>query len=134
MSVRNLDYLFRPRAIAVIGGSGAEHDAADAVVRNLRNADYAGSILPVSAEAASVGGLPAVDSMSALPIVPDLAVVSTAMRSLPRLVSDLGARGTRGMLFVSQDGQPPMHADGVSAVLAAARPHRRSPRTDRRRG
>ncbi len=46
MTIRNLDYLFKPDIIALIGGGG---DSEAIIARNLMNGGFKGPILPVDA-------------------------------------------------------------------------------------
>jgi acetyltransferase len=60
MSVRNLDKLFEPRSIAVIG-SIARADALGAVVtRNLRRAGFAGEVMLIDPHRSAIDGLPSI--------------------------------------------------------------------------
>ncbi|WP_157648716.1 CoA-binding protein, partial [Thiobacillus denitrificans] len=48
MSVRNLEYLFRPRSVAVIGASDRPQSIGATVMRNLLEGGFAGPIWPVN--------------------------------------------------------------------------------------
>ncbi|RYE72973.1 MAG: hypothetical protein EOP19_29840, partial [Hyphomicrobiales bacterium] len=50
MSVRNLDALFRPRAIALLGASTVERSIGAVLARNLMESGFDGPILPVDPE------------------------------------------------------------------------------------
>ena len=117
MSIRNLDFLFRPRSIAVLGASEREHSIGTAVMRNLLKGGFAGPIYPVHATRAHVAGVHAYRDVGLLPQAPDLGVICTPADTVPGLVDSLGAHGTRAALVLS---------DGVEreALLAAARSRR----------
>ncbi|GGJ39876.1 acetate--CoA ligase family protein [Streptomyces brasiliensis] len=68
--------LTRPRSVAVIGASRDTAKPGGRVLRSLRRHGFPGAIHPVNPAGGEVGGLPAVTSLSALPVVPDLACIA----------------------------------------------------------
>jgi acetyltransferase len=48
MSVRNLEHLFRPQSVAIIGASGRERSVGAIVLRNLIKGGFTGPIFPVN--------------------------------------------------------------------------------------
>ena len=48
MSIRNLDYLLKPRSIAVIGASRTARSVGSVLARNLFQGGFNGPILPVN--------------------------------------------------------------------------------------
>jgi len=82
MSIRNLDFLFRPRSVAVIGASERAHSVGSAVMRNLLDGGFPGPIFPVHHTRQSVAGVHAYRDVGFLPQVPDLAIISGYRRAL----------------------------------------------------
>ncbi len=126
MSVRNLDYFFKPATVAVIGATERPHSIGATLTRNLLDGGYRGKILPVNAKRAEVFGVPAYASVEALPIAPELAVICTPAPSVPGLIAALGARGTKAAIVITAGLQRVEVSPGITAgdaVLAAARPH-----------
>ncbi|WP_029009510.1 bifunctional acetate--CoA ligase family protein/GNAT family N-acetyltransferase [Azospirillum halopraeferens] len=119
MTVRNLDHLFRPASIALIGASRKPMSIGAVVARNLFNSGFDGPILPVSPTERAVEGVLAYRSVEDLPIVPDLAVICTAPDGVAAAVTQLGARGTRAAIVISDR----FSRDAQEAMLQAARPH-----------
>ena len=65
MSVRNLDSLFKPQSVAVIGASNQPKSIGGIVMRNLLRGGFSGPIMPVNPKYGSVGGVltyPSVDA------------------------------------------------------------------------
>jgi len=126
MTVRNLDFLFRPRSIAVIGASNRAQSVGGTVMRNLLKGRFRGPIWPVNPRSKSIGGVQAYRDVFWLPQTPDLAVVCTPAETLPQIVHELGVRGTRAIAILAstshardeREKQPPLEA-----ALSAARPH-----------
>jgi acetyltransferase len=119
MSIRNLDALFRPASIALIG---ADAGAVGAVLaRNLLAGGFDGPVMSVDPNAPSNGSSLAYASVAALPMAPELAVIAAAPATLPGLVAELGARGTRAAVVIGTGTA--MEAPLRQAMLDAARPH-----------
>ncbi|MBI5108504.1 MAG: bifunctional acetate--CoA ligase family protein/GNAT family N-acetyltransferase [Rhodocyclales bacterium] len=125
MTVRNLDFLFHPRSVAVVAEGGHPGCYADVVLRNLEGGGFTGPILRARARKQSLFGLGAHMHVSELETVPDLAVICAPLRDVAGIVAELGERGTRAVLI-----GPSLHetlgeeqvAQARKAVLDAARP------------
>src|SRR5205085_11228307 len=101
MSRRNLEYLFNPGSVALIGASDRQHSVGATVMRNLLQGGFAGPIWPVNINRSEVAGRRAYRTIAELPGVPDLAVVCTPAPSLPGIIAELGRRGTRAAIVIS---------------------------------
>ena len=125
MSVRNLDILFQPRSIALVGASKQPRSVGAVLARNLLAAGFEGPVMPVNPHEVAIAGVLSYPSIEALPLVPDLAVVATPPASVPQIVADLGARGTRAVIVITA-GFGELGDDGrklQQAMLDAAKPH-----------
>ena len=101
MSVRNLEYLFKPSAVAVIGASDRPHSVGAVVMRNLLAGGFTGPVMPVNPKHLAVAGVMAYPTVKALPETPGLAVICTPPASVPGLIHDLGRRGTRAVIVMT---------------------------------
>ncbi|MCD2516194.1 bifunctional acetate--CoA ligase family protein/GNAT family N-acetyltransferase [Massilia sp. G4R7] len=127
MSIRNLQHLFAPASVAVIGASDRPGSVGATVWRNLAAGGFAGPLWPVNRRHARVGGQAAWPSVAALPGVPELAVICTPAAGVPGLVHELGAAGCRAAVVLSAglgapDPDGPPGATLRQAMLEAARP------------
>src|SRR5688572_1330377 len=125
MSIRNLEHLFRPSSIALIGASRRPHSVGAVAARNLFSGGFAGPVLPVNPHDRSIQATLAYESIAALPAVPDLAVIATPPETVPGLIAELGARGTKAAIVLSA-GFGEAGATGRAlqqAMLDAARPY-----------
>jgi acetyltransferase len=126
MSVRNLEYLFYPQSIAVLGASTRPQSVGGTVMRNLLSAGFDGPIMPVNPKYESVGGVLAYADVNQLPLAPDLAVICTPPATVPGIIASLGDRGTRAAVVLTAGLEQPAGTSGVTlqqAMLDAARPH-----------
>ncbi len=122
MTVRNLDALFRPRSIAVVGASNRDDTVGAVVVRNLLGGGFEGPVMPVSSESQAVAGVLAYPEIANLPSAPDLAVICTPVETVPPLLSELGELGTRAAIVLTAG--PPNFGDegdgGLQQEMLAA--------------
>jgi acetyltransferase len=127
LSVRNLDALFAPRAIAVVGASERPHSVGNVVVQNLLRAGFEGPVMPVNPKHRAVAGVLAYPNVGGLPAAPDLGVVCTPPAAVPGVIAELGRAGARAAIVLTA-GLGNARGPGAEATLArraleAARPH-----------
>jgi len=125
MSRRNLRQLFAPRSVAVIGASDRAHSVGATVMRNLRQDGFGGPVWPVNPRHATLGGQRCYATVAQLPETPDLALVCTPAESVPGVIAELGARGTRAAIVLSAglERAAPGGETLSAAMLKAARPY-----------
>jgi len=126
MTIRNLDALFQPASVALIGASNRPHSVGAVIAENLHDGGFDGPILPVNPKHKSIAGILCYPNVASLPITPELAVICTPPDSVPGLIAELGARGTRAAIVVTAGFREGGNAAGAtlqSAMLEAARPH-----------
>lgn len=126
MSVRNMQSFFSPRSVAVIGASEKPHSVGATVLRNLVQGGFKGAILPVNPKYGMLGDLRTYRSVASLPVTPELAVICTPPATVPGLISELGARGTRAAIVLTAGLGAIQDRHGRSlkqAMLEAASPY-----------
>jgi acetyltransferase len=124
MSIRNLDKLFNPGSVALIG-TVEPASVGGVVLRNLRRAGFEGDIVRVEEERRTGDGVSVYPDIPSLPRAPDLAVIVGAPDTLPDLVGELGERGTKAAIAVACGLGERGDAGRAlrQAALDAARPH-----------
>ena len=121
MTVRNLDYMFKPKSVALIGATRRPNSMGAVVARNLFHAGFEGPILPVNPTERAVEGVLTYRSVEDLPIVPDLAVICAPLHGMPATIDALGRRGTRAAVIISGDAH--RDEDQFQAMREAAKPY-----------
>ncbi len=101
MSTRNLDKLFDPKSIAVIGASNTKGSVGYILLRNLIGAEYEGVVYPVNPRAASIQGIQAYPSISQVPHKVDLAIIAVPAKSVLDVVRECGQAGVSGAVIVT---------------------------------
>jgi acetyltransferase len=125
MSVRNLDKMFGPRSVALVGATPRRGSVGAVLARNLRRAGFAGPVMLVNPHHKRIGGAEVFHDVASLPQAPDLAVIATPPDNVPELVAELGARGTRAAIVITA-GFGELGEEGKrlqERALAAAQPY-----------
>lgn len=126
MSIRNLDYLFKPKSIAVVGASTRPGSVGAVLARNLLRGGFDGPVMPVNPKHAVIESVRAYADVDDLPETPDLAVIATPPRTVPGIVEALARRGTRAAIVITAGfGESASDAGRGQRerMLQAARPH-----------
>ncbi len=124
--VRNLDELFAPASVAVIGASNRPGTVGASLFRNVLGAGFRGVAYPVNPRWTSVSGVRCYPTVAALPEAPELAVVIVPAAEVAEVVDELGAAGTRGVIVVSAGFREVGGAGAAREddLIARARRHR----------
>ncbi len=93
MSQVNLNALFKPNSVAVIGATEEPGHVGAVIMNNLLAGKFLGPVMPVNPDVSEVLGLDAYKSVDTLPLTPDLAVICSAPEEAPGFLKDLGRRG-----------------------------------------
>ncbi|HAO31627.1 MAG TPA: GNAT family N-acetyltransferase, partial [Candidatus Competibacteraceae bacterium] len=98
MTIRNLDYLFKPDAIALIADGG---ESEILIARNLMKSGFKGPIMPVDSKRGALEGALAYRDIADLPVAPALAIITRPLAQAPTLIKQLGERGARAAVLYS---------------------------------
>lgn len=122
MSTYRFDRLLSPRSVALVGASARPNAFGAAILRNLREAGFAGPIWPVNPRHDSVDGVQAFADLADLPEPADLVVIVTPPETVPEVVEAAGRRGCGAAVIITTGlGSGP---DSLAeAARAAARRH-----------
>ncbi|MCG5547971.1 GNAT family N-acetyltransferase [Halorhodospira halochloris] len=123
MTVRNLEALFQPRSVVLIGEGG---DLDRRILRNLLSEPFQGPVMPLMQGVSSLAAVPVYSSLEQLPAIPDLAVITQPVGHVPDWIRRLGELGTRGVMVarsVSPDCSYERSKELEQALLEAARPY-----------
>ena len=122
--IHNLDKLFYPSSVAVIGANNKNGELGNVVMHNLLHGGFEGPIMPVTDRERAVAGVLAYPKVDALPVTADLAVICGPLLALPEVIRALGESGSRAaiVLGAARNGQASDGVgDGFSTVLREAK-------------
>lgn len=97
----NLDALFAPKSIAVIGASNRQGSVGRAVFTNILLNEYTGTVYPVNPKDHSVSGVRSYPSVHDLPETVDVAVVVVPASIVPTVTEECGKKGVKGLIIIS---------------------------------
>src|SRR5579871_4625489 len=101
MSTFGLDRVFTPRNLALVGGSPRPSSLGAKILRNLTDGGFAGKIAVVNPKRGTVDGFNTYPSLSSLPFVPDLVVITAPASAIPDIVAEAGRLGVAGAVIIS---------------------------------
>ena len=101
MGIENLNRIFNPKRIAVIGASEREGSLGAKILHNLIGVGYDGTVFPVNPFRQTVQGITTYPNVSKIPLKVDLAVIATPARTVPQIVEECGEAGVSGIVIIS---------------------------------
>lgn len=126
MTVRNLEFLFRPASMAVVAEPDEPSRYAEVVLANLAAGGFNGPLMSVSARKRSLFHMGDDVRLGEFDVVPDLAIICASLDLVPSIIAQLGARGTRAVI-VGPWMWHKMSIDAIAkarqAILEAAQPY-----------
>ncbi|MBN8591093.1 MAG: bifunctional acetate--CoA ligase family protein/GNAT family N-acetyltransferase [Anaerolineae bacterium] len=120
---QQLDAIFAPKNVAVIGATENLGSVGRTIMYNLISNPFGGAVFPVNPKRPAVLGVKAYPTIQDVPDPVDLAVIVTPAKSVPPLVKDCVALGIRGAIIISA-GFKETGPEGVALeqeILATAR-------------
>src|SRR5262249_17314602 len=109
--------------LALVGGSSRPSSLGAKVAQNLARAGFAGNIAVVNPNHHAVDGFNTHPSLSSLPFVPDLIVITAPAPAVPGIIAEAGRLGVGGAVIISSGLG---HGEGSlgEAVRETARAHK----------
>lgn len=117
----DLDLLFEPRAIAVVGATETPGAVGSQVIENLIHHGYGGTVLPINPKYETVHGFACFADIAALPEVPDLVAIAVPAAHVAGVVAAAGRKGIPfAVVFASGFAETGEAGIALQAELAAA--------------
>ena len=99
--VSQLDAIFKPKAIAVIGASNNPGKWGYRMMHNALASGYRGPIYPINPNEKEVLGVPVYPNILDIPGDVDMAVIVVPAAVAPKAMSDCAAKGIRGAVIIT---------------------------------
>ncbi len=97
----DLDAVFSPASVAVVGASADRAKWGGSVLGNLTEGGFAGGIYPINPRAEEIMGLPAFASPDDLPETPDLVICALGGAAATPVVAQCGRRGVPAAIVIA---------------------------------
>ena len=98
---RDLEPLFAPRSIAVVGASRTAGSVGNAIMSNLVYGGYTGVVYPVNPKARSILGNRCVPNIAAIEEAVDLVTLVIPAQFVPDIIATCAEKGTRHFIVIS---------------------------------
>jgi acetyltransferase len=100
-SEHQLDAIFSPKTIAVIGASEKEDSVGRTLLWNLISNPFGGTVFPVNPKRNSILGIKAYPNITVVPESVDLAVIATPAATVKSVISECINAGVKGAIVLS---------------------------------
>jgi len=105
MGIYNIDRIFNPGAIAVIGASEKADSVGSTLMLNLVQSGFQGELFPVNPRHRTIHGLKTLPSILTAEHSIDLAVIATPIETVPSIVKECVQKGVKGAIILSTGGK-----------------------------
>ena len=99
--IHQLDKIFKPKSIAVVGASTKEKSVGHSIFKNLVDNQFQGNVYPINPKAGELLGHKAYPALADLPEKVDLAVIVVPSKLVPSVVEECGQAGVGGLIIIS---------------------------------
>ncbi|MDD5424886.1 MAG: acetate--CoA ligase family protein [candidate division Zixibacteria bacterium] len=96
-----LDYIFRPTSVAVIGASTRKSTIGRETLHNILTAEFNGKVFPVNPKASVIHSIKAYSTILDVPDAVDLAIVIVPKESVRDVARQCGEKGVKGLVVIS---------------------------------
>jgi acetate---CoA ligase (ADP-forming) len=106
----NLDKIFNPKSIAIVGASRNPNAVGHGVLKNLVRGcvfhsshcrPFQGKVYPINPNAKSILGVHCYDDLKSVPSQIDLAVICVPAKLVPRIIQDCAVKKVKGAVIIS---------------------------------
>jgi acetyltransferase len=99
--MQNLDSIFSPKSVAVIGASNSPGKVGHDIFVNILRGNYQGTLYPVNPKSSAIHSVKSYGSIAELPEAVDLAIVILPPKAALTAVNDCAQKGIKGVVIVS---------------------------------
>ena len=101
--VEQLDHIFKPKSIAIIGASNAPGKWGCRIMRQALNSEYRGNIYPINPKEKEILGVKAYPDVLDVPYEIELAVFTVPAAAMPSVMKNCVKKGIKGGVVISAD-------------------------------
>ena len=100
-----MEQFFDPKSVAVIGANDRQGSIGSALIDNLIQGGYTGTIIPVNPNHETIHGLKAYATITEVESAPEMAIIATPIATVPEIVHQCVRAGTQGVIIISAGGK-----------------------------
>jgi len=99
--VKNLDSVFKPKSVAIVGASTTSNKIGNVLMKNFLDARFKGEIYPVNPKHDEVMGKRCYAKASDIPKRVDLVIIATPAETVPDIMADCAKKKVGGIIILS---------------------------------
>ena len=125
MVTLNLDKIFNPQNVAIIGASEVEGSVGYAIAKNFTQPGYAGKVYLVNIRTPDILGVKTYKTVDQIPEPIDLAIIATPAKTVSDVMKECGRAQVKGVIIISE-GFKEMGLEGKALedkILEVAKKH-----------
>ncbi len=100
-TVKELESVFEPQSVAVIGASSTEGKVGYSVMKNIEESEFKGEVFPINIKADSIMGYKAYKSVLDVQEDIDLAVICIPAKFVVSVVKECGEKGVKSIVVIT---------------------------------
>ncbi|MGD9948057.1 MAG: acetate--CoA ligase family protein, partial [Desulfobulbus sp.] len=100
-----MEQFFNPKSIAVIGANDKPNAIGSALMDNIIQGGFTGTVIPINPNHETVRGLKAYGSITEVDPAPELAIIATPIATAPDIVRQCVRAGTQGVIIIAAGGK-----------------------------
>ncbi len=112
-----LDSLFKPKSIAIIGASSKELSIGNVIIKNLIHFGFTGKIFPINPKEPEIRGIKAYPSILDVEESIDLAHIIIPSKFVPQIIEECGKKGVKSVI-INSAGFSEMGEEGMALQKA----------------
>jgi acetyltransferase len=99
--MKGLEYIFRPKSVAVIGASTQKGTVGREILHNIIVNEFNGKVFPVNPKASVIHSIKSYSTILDVPDAVDMAVIAVPREIVPEVAERCGQKGVRGLVVIS---------------------------------
>ncbi|MEW5993005.1 MAG: acetate--CoA ligase family protein, partial [Candidatus Zixiibacteriota bacterium] len=99
--VKQLDAIFRPKSVAVIGATARKGSIGRETLHNILLAEFNGKVFPVNPKASVIHSIKAYSTVLDVPDAVDLAIIIVRKEFVKDVVAQCGEKGVKGLVVIT---------------------------------
>jgi acetyltransferase len=99
--MHELDYIFRPSSVAVIGASTRKGTIGREILHNIISNEFNGKVFPVNPKASVIHSIKCYSTILDVPDAVDMAIIVVPRDFVPEVAEQCGQKGVRGLVVIS---------------------------------
>ncbi len=120
----NLDTIFYPKSVAIIGASTKVGSVGNDIVKNLATQGYTGKIFPVNPKAVELYGMKCYSNIKNIKEKVDLAIIVVPAAAVPEVMQEVAEEKVKGVIIISAGFKEVGNIDGENKIKEICLKHK----------